>query len=327
MRSAPVISTRPISVRRIAGLSPILGHREHDEGGYQHAGGDRSGSLVVVFFKPDEGEKRGDFGREGLVAGNEDDRAEFAETARKGERRTGQKCGPEDRQDHAPEDRQVAAAERLRGFLERRVEVFEHRLHSAHDEGQAGERHRNHDADRRIGDADASLQKRAAEPAIGGEEGGQRDTGNGGRQGEGQVDDRVDEPPSGKGIADENPGERETEDEIEERGGQCGQHRDAIAGHRALGGDDVPVGFRPEARGLEDQRAQRQGDDEADIEERDAKGERQPGDDAAAAHDGLVGLREAPPSGLPAISPSRGEITRVIKPAIAVSGDSERRRD
>ena len=33
----------------------------------------------------------------------------------------------------------VAAAQRLRRFLQRRVEVLQHRLHGAHDEGQAGE--------------------------------------------------------------------------------------------------------------------------------------------------------------------------------------------
>ena len=69
-------------------------------------------------------EQRGDLGLHRLVAGDEDDRAELAEAAREGERArrrgtpAGAAAGSRGRRSAT-----VAAAERLRRLLERRVEM------------------------------------------------------------------------------------------------------------------------------------------------------------------------------------------------------------
>ena len=92
----------------------------------------------------------------------------------------------------------AAGAERRRGFLDSRSSSSQHRLHRAHDEGQADEDQRDDDAERRVGDLDAERRAGAADPAVGGVERGQRDAGDRGRQRERQVDQRVDEAPAGK---------------------------------------------------------------------------------------------------------------------------------
>jgi hypothetical protein len=158
---------------------------------------------------------------------------------------------------------------RLRGLFKGRVEVFEHRLHGTHDEGQAGERHGDHDAERRIGDANAPFHKDGPEPAIGREKRGERDARHGRRQCERQVHDGVDEAPAGEVVAHQRQG---------------GQHGDPIAGHRARRRDDLPVVRGAEAGRLEDQRSDRKRDDQTDVEERDAQREPQSGDDGFSGH-------------------------------------------
>ena len=53
----------------------------------------------------------------------------------------------------------AAGAERRGGFLDLRVDLLHHRLHGAHDEGQADEDQRDDDAERRVGDLDAERRR------------------------------------------------------------------------------------------------------------------------------------------------------------------------
>ena len=87
------------------------------------------------------------------------------------------------------------------------VELLEHRLHGAHDEGQADEDQRDDDAERRVGDLDAERREQRADPAVRRIERGQRDAGDRGRQREGQVDDGVEQAPAGKAVAHQHPGD------------------------------------------------------------------------------------------------------------------------
>jgi hypothetical protein len=93
------------------------------------------------------------------VAGDEDDRAVFADAAGEGERKTGQdrRCQP--RQQHAADGLEAIGAERGCCFLHFLVDLFHHRLHGAHDEGQADEDQRDYDADGREGDLDAERRQ------------------------------------------------------------------------------------------------------------------------------------------------------------------------
>ena len=85
------------------------------------------------------------------------------------------------------------------------------------------------DAERRVGDLDAERRQQLAEGAVRGVERGQRDAGDRGRQREGQVDGGVDQPPQREAVAGQHPGERQAEDEVEERGERARCRRTAAA--------------------------------------------------------------------------------------------------
>ena len=128
----------------------------------QHDRRDRGGAGIVEFLQPDDDQQRRDLGDVGQVAGDEDDRAVFADGAREGQREAGE------------DGRRQAAAGCTRVMVWKRLapsvaaasstswlELFEHRLHGAHDEGQADEDQRDDDAERRVGDLDAERREQA----------------------------------------------------------------------------------------------------------------------------------------------------------------------
>ena len=116
----------------------------------------------------------------------------YSPTARaKREREAGQQRRQQRRQhDAAERSGSRAGAERGGGLLDLAVELLQHRLHGAHDEGQADEDERDEDAERRVGDLDAERREELADPAVRRVERGQRDAGDRRRQREGQVDER-----------------------------------------------------------------------------------------------------------------------------------------
>ena len=65
---------------------------------------------------------------------------------------------------------------------------------------------------RGVGDLDAQRREQAADPAVRTIDGGERDAGDRGRQGERQVDHRVDQPAAGKVVAGQNPGDEKAHD-------------------------------------------------------------------------------------------------------------------
>ena len=66
------------------------------------------------------------------------------------------------------------------------------------------------------------LGQHAADQARRGVKGGQRDAGDGGRQGEGQVDQGVDDVAAKKPVADQGPGVQHAEHAVDGGGGQAG---------------------------------------------------------------------------------------------------------
>src|SRR6185312_14319280 len=62
------------------GLDQVDG-KEQQEGDQQHDGGDGGRARIVVFLEADEDQQRGDFRDERDIAGDEDDRAIFADSA------------------------------------------------------------------------------------------------------------------------------------------------------------------------------------------------------------------------------------------------------
>ena len=63
---------------------------QHDEGDRQHDRGDHRGAGIVELLELDDDEQRRDLRDAGNVAGDEDDRAVFADAAREGEREAGE---------------------------------------------------------------------------------------------------------------------------------------------------------------------------------------------------------------------------------------------
>ena len=57
-------------------------------------------------------------------------------------------------------------AERGRGLLEFARQLFQYRLHRAHDEWQPDEGERDHDAERREGDLDAERRQQRPDPSV-----------------------------------------------------------------------------------------------------------------------------------------------------------------
>ena len=100
----------------------------------------------------------------GQVAGDEDDRAIFADGAREGEGEAGERApaamaGKITR----AEGREARGAETGGGFFGRVVDIGEHGLDGADHEGQSDEDERHEDAERREGDLDAE-EARAGQP-------------------------------------------------------------------------------------------------------------------------------------------------------------------
>ena len=110
---------------------------------------------IIVFLQPDDDQKRRDLRHVGQIAGDEDDRAVFADAAREGEREAGDDRRRQAGKQHARDRLEAVGAERGGGFLDLLVDLLHDRLHRPDDEGQADEDQRDDDAERRIGDLDA----------------------------------------------------------------------------------------------------------------------------------------------------------------------------
>ena len=97
------------------------------------------------------------------------------------------------------------------------AEILDHRLHGAHHERQAGEGHRDARcrAACRRPECRARVERRA-EPAVLGEQRGQRQAGDRGRQRERHIDQRIEQALAGKLIARQHPGQQQAVDRVED---------------------------------------------------------------------------------------------------------------
>ena len=111
-------------------------------------------------------------------------------------------------------------AERRRGLLDLAVELGENRLQRPDDEGQADEDERDGDAERGEGDLDAERLQERADPAVRRVDRAEGEARHRRRQGEGQVDGRVEQPAAGKLVAGQDPGDDAAEEDVDEGGGE-----------------------------------------------------------------------------------------------------------
>ncbi len=126
------------------------------------------------------------------------------------------------RQHHLEHRAQPAGAEQRRGFLDILLDLFQHRLDGAHDEGKADKDQRDHDAERRVGDLQAHGGGDGPDDTVGRVDRGHGDAGHGGRQREGQIDRGVDQPAPRKVVTHQHPGDQKPEDRVDRRSNERG---------------------------------------------------------------------------------------------------------
>jgi hypothetical protein len=90
-------------------------------------------------------------------------------------------------------------------------------LHGAHDERKADEGERETDTERCVRNVDAVRFEHPAHGAMRTIERGERDTGNGRRQGERNIDDGIERGASGEAVSHEDPGDERARDDVDER--------------------------------------------------------------------------------------------------------------
>src|SRR6266480_1508575 len=244
-------------------------HDEGDEGGCEQDDRDGRRPAHVVALDLAEDVDGGNLGLEGDVAGYEDDRAELPDRPREGERAAGEDGGREVRQDDAAEDRPGTGPERRRRLLHLLVELEQHGLHRAHDEGEGDEQEREHDRNARVGDVDAEWPPRPVER----EEGEARDDR---RERERQVDQCVDEALAAKGVADEHPGDQGAGRGVDRHDDERGDESQLERGDGSRAGNGVPETVRATLRRAPENRRERQEDDESEIGRRETAPERHP---------------------------------------------------
>src|SRR5690606_29373688 len=128
-RDISVISSTAIAVSPAApGLNEVDGE-QHREGDDQHDRRDRRRACVVEFFQPDDDQKRRDLRHVGDVAGDEDHRAVFTDSACESEREARQHGGGEPGQDHAADRLEAVGAQRGGCLLDLAIDLLHHRLH------------------------------------------------------------------------------------------------------------------------------------------------------------------------------------------------------
>src|SRR5215203_5336427 len=212
---------------------------EQGEGDREQHDGDRRRARRFSALHLPEDVDRGNLGLERLVARQEDHRAELAHGPGETQGRPREYGRREGGQDDPPEGGEAARPQRSRRLLHVAVQLEKHRLNGPDDERKGDEKQRHRYG--RLGVGDVQSQR-----ALGTVEREQRQARHDGRQGEGEVYDRVYDPLTPERVAHEYPGNNGP-------------------------GDDVRVGDRPyEAadpvlRGLPHDCGERDEDQEAEV--------------------------------------------------------------
>ena len=142
---------------------------------------------------------------------------------------------------------------------------------------------------RREGDLDAQRREPGADPAVGGIEGRERDAGDGRRQSEGQIHQRIDDAPAGKFVAHQHPGDDQAEDRIDDGRDQRGAEAELQRRDHARRRYDVPEPLPAQADRPEQKPGQGDQDDEGEICQRIAERQAESRHDARLAPQRQIG--------------------------------------
>ena len=254
------------AVAAVPPLQVIDGEQEQ-EGNHQHDDGQRGGAGVVELVQLVHDQQRDNLRLHRDVAGDENDRAVFAEGARERQREAGEQRGHHHRQDDAPEGFPAVRAEGGGGLLDFNVEFLQHRLDRADDKRQSDERERDKNAQARVGDFDSKRREPPAHPAVFRIDRRERNARHRRRQRERQIHQRVHETPAPELIAHQHPRDEQAEDQIRQRGEKRDAKAQAERRQRGRRGDRVPE-LRPrERRRLAERRRQRNEHDQPQIKQ------------------------------------------------------------
>src|SRR5450830_1227217 len=248
--------------------------QQQDKGNHQHQYANGGGASVVVLVELDHDQQRQDLGLHRHVAGDEDHRAVLTDATGKRQGEAGQPGRQQRGHEDVAEHLQRLGAQAGGGFFDFPGDIGEDRLHRAHHERQRDESQRQGDAQGAVGDLETQVGGELADQAGRRVQRGQRDTGDGGGQGERQVDHRIDDLATGEGVAHQHPGQQRTDHAIDQRGVQRGAETQFQCRQHTRCGDDVPELIPGKLSGVYKHR--REGDEYDQAEVHHGVAQRQP---------------------------------------------------
>jgi hypothetical protein len=105
----------------------------------------------------------------------------------------------------------------------------------------------------------------------------QGDAGHRRRQGEREIDQRIDQALAGEAVADQYPGEDQAENDVDRGREQRGTKTELIRSHHPRAADGGPEGIPAHGQGLGPHRSERDEDDEGQIDQGVTHGQAEPG--------------------------------------------------
>src|SRR5205814_1030298 len=156
----------------------------------------------------------------------------------------------EGREDDPGDGLETRRAEAGGCLLDVRVDALEHGLEGAHDEGEADEHEHEDDREARVGGLDAERDEETPEPSRLDVEARVDEPGDRRRQRERQVDERVDHALHRELVADEDPGDEKTDDDVDRRRDERGADGELIGRDGAIGRDGGPEAVERQRRCL-----------------------------------------------------------------------------
>ncbi len=231
--------------------------QQQNEGHHQHHHADSGCAGVVVLVELDHDQQRQDLGFHRHVAGYENHRTVLADATGKRQGEAGQPGRQQRRHEDMAKHLQGTCAQAGSGLFDFAGDVGQYRLHGADHERQGDEGQRQGDAQRGVGDLEAQISCELADPAVGRVQRGQGDTGHSGRQGERQIDHRIDDLAAGEGVAHQHPGQQRADHPVDEGCVKGGAEAQLECRDHARGRDDGPELIPGELRGMYEHGGQR----------------------------------------------------------------------
>ena len=153
-------------------------------------------------------------------------------------------------------------------------------MQGADDKRETDEGERDENADLRVSGLDAQRVEKLPQPAVACVKRGQRDAGHRSRQGKGQINQRIENPPARKPVAREDPGHDKAEDGIGRRREERDAEGDLVGRHHLASGHGGPKFLPPHAGGTDEDRGQRNEHEQREVSHGDAHGQTKARQDA-----------------------------------------------